>query len=85
MKDEDIQRAVLRRVHAVAPEADLATVAPDADLRDALDLDSMDVLKLVRGLHEELGVDIPESDYRRVITLRGCAEYLAERLRGAST
>lgn len=63
---------------AIAPEADLSAVAGDADLREALDLDSIDFLNLVTGLHERTGRQIPEADYPRLFTLDGIAAYLAE-------
>jgi acyl carrier protein len=47
------------------------------NLRDQLDLDSMDVLNLVVALHGTLGVEIPEADYPRLATLDDCVEYLA--------
>lgn len=68
--------AVLRRI---APEADLDEVPPDVDLRDELDLDSMDFLSLVEGLAEATGVDVPEGDYDKVVTLDGLLGYLADR------
>ena len=45
--------------------------------RDQLDLDSMDLLNFVIGLHTALGVDIPEADYSKLATLDGCVDYLA--------
>ncbi len=62
----------------IAPEADLSAVAGDADLREALDLDSMDFQNLVAGLHERTGAPIPEADYPRLLTLDGMAAYFAE-------
>ncbi|WP_372623365.1 acyl carrier protein [Falsiroseomonas sp.] len=59
----------------IAPEADLSTVPGDADLREALDLDSMDVLNFVAALHERTGRPIPEADYPKLLTLDGVAEY----------
>ena len=41
--------------------------------------DSMDLLNFVIGLHKELAVDIPETDYPRLATLDGCVDYLAAR------
>jgi acyl carrier protein len=61
----------------IAPEADLATVGDDADLREALDLDSMDFLNFVIGLAAHTGRDIPETDTPRLRTLRGLIGYLA--------
>ena len=60
----------------IAPEADLSTVGDDEDLREALDLDSMDVMNLVAGLSQGAGVDIPQADTRRLLTLRGLVDYL---------
>jgi acyl carrier protein len=73
--------AVVRSIlGGIAPEVDLAGVRSDADLRDELDIDSMDFLRLVVALHERLGVSVPEVDYPRIRTLDGCVAYLAGRL-----
>lgn len=71
-------RALVADVLAgIAPEADLAGVRDDEDLRQALDLDSMDFMNFVVGLSERSGVDIPEADTPRLRTLRGLVAYLA--------
>ncbi len=76
MNADEIRALVLRRLAEIAPEADLANLDPTVDIRDALDLDSMDFLRLATAVHESLGVDIPESDYRKISTLQGCIDYL---------
>jgi acyl carrier protein len=78
---ETLRATVLRALGDVAPEADLATLKPAVALRDQLDLDSMDVLNFVVGLHGALGIEIPEADYPRLATLDGCVEYLEARRR----
>jgi acyl carrier protein len=80
MTHAEIREAVLRALVAVAPEADPATLRPDIPLRDQLDLDSMDSLNVVVGIHEELGVDIPEAEWARLQTLDEVVEYLASAL-----
>jgi len=77
MKPDTIRAAVLRALGGVAPEADLEHLQPDVSFREQLDIDSMDFLNFVIALHKELGVEIPERDYPKVATLRGCMEYLA--------
>ena len=62
----------------IAPEADLASVGPDEDLRSALDLDSMDFMNLVVALSERMGRPIPEADTPRLHTPRGLLAYLAQ-------
>jgi acyl carrier protein len=70
-------RAVVADVLAeIAPEVDLAEVPPDADLREEADLDSMDFLSLVAGVHERTGIDVPEADYAAVRSLDGFVGYL---------
>jgi acyl carrier protein len=77
MTDNAIRETVLRVLGGIAPEADPSTLEPDVSFRDQLDIDSMDFLNFAIGLHEELGVEIPEADYRKLETLDGCVEYLA--------
>lgn len=69
----DLIRSVLRQV---APEADLDDVGAGETLQEALDLDSIDFLNFVIGLHEATGRDIPEKDYPQLSTLDGCVSYL---------
>ena len=71
---------VLAMLAQVAPEADLASLGPDAELRVELDIDSMDFLNFVVGIDERTGVDIPERDYPQLNTLNGCIEYLTRRM-----
>jgi acyl carrier protein len=80
MTGDELRAVVLRVLGEIAPEADPGSIKPDVPLRDQLDLDSMDVLNIVVGLHTALGVEIPESDYPRLATLEGCVAYLASSL-----
>lgn len=77
MSESEIREIVLRVLGDIAPEADLARLKPQARLRDQLDIDSMDFLNFVIGLHKELHIEIPERDYGRLATLAGCVNYLA--------
>jgi acyl carrier protein len=78
--ETDLRTAVIEAIARVAPEAYLALVRPDADLRDELDLDSMDFMSYVIQLHQKLGVDIPVEDYAKFSTLQGALDYLRSRL-----
>jgi acyl carrier protein len=62
----------------VAPELDAATIDLQADLQEEYDLDSMDFLNFVIGLHEITGTEIPEGDYPRLTSIDACVDYLAE-------
>ncbi|HEX5550164.1 MAG TPA: acyl carrier protein [Nitrospira sp.] len=75
---DQVKDTVLRLLGEIAPEADLAGLKPDLSFRDQLDLDSMDFLNFVINLHKTFGVDIPESDYPKYATLKGCVEHLSQ-------
>ena len=77
MTREEIRAAVLDTLGELAPEADLGALAPGAELRETLDLDSMDFLRFLQMLAEVTGVEVPESDYSKLTTLSGCIDYLA--------
>lgn len=77
---DPIRATVLRILGEIVPEADLAAVKPDVDLRDQLDVDSMDFQTFLIGVDEALGVDIPERDYGKLVTLDACVRYLTARL-----
>jgi acyl carrier protein len=81
---DQIKETILRVLGRIAPEADLGTLAPDIEFRDQLDLDSFDFLTFVIGLHEELGVNIPEADYPKLVTLESAIAYLETPLNGAA-
>jgi acyl carrier protein len=75
-----LRPTIERVLHELRPEADLVSLSSSEDFRDALDLDSLDFLNFVIGVHEATGVDIPERDYREVRTLADCLTYLEMRL-----
>jgi acyl carrier protein len=81
MNDADVRTTVLRALKRIAPEANLDALRGDEDLRDALDIDSMDFNSFVLALHGALGVDIAEADYPRLFTLNSCVSELVSRLR----
>jgi acyl carrier protein len=60
---EELNKIVQEELNNIAPEVDLSTVDPAADLREAIDIDSMDFLNLVTALHHRTGIEIPEIDY----------------------
>jgi acyl carrier protein len=79
MTNEDLRATVLRELGAIAPEADLGTLDPKADLREALDIDSMDFLNFITAIHKKLGVEIAERDNPKLFTLAGAIDYLVKK------
>ena len=80
MNETDIRVILQQELGNIAPEMDLQQLDPAADLRDALDIDSMDFLNFVIALHHRLGVDIPELDYPKLATFEGAVTYLKPKL-----
>jgi len=76
----DIRGEVLSVLTAIAPEVDADEITDDELLRDQVDLDSMDWLNFLIGIHKRLHVEIPESDYASLRTLADVVRYVDERL-----
>jgi acyl carrier protein len=77
MNSSEAKRLVFDVLSGIAPEADLEALPGKARMRDELDLDSMDFLNFITALHEQTGIDIPESDYPKLATLDGAVAYLS--------
>ncbi len=79
MTKDDALSLITSVIHEVAPEAAIGDVQPHETLQEALDMDSIDFLNFVVGLHDRTGLDIPERDYPQLATLDGCVDYLRSR------
>ena len=84
MKPDEIRRVVLEELSNIAPETDPASIDPGADLREELDIDSMDFLNFITALHKRLGAAIPEADYPKLFTIDDAVDYLASKLPAAA-
>ena len=73
-----VRQAVFDTLQRIAPALSPGALNPATPLRDQLDLDSMDWLNFLVALRESLGVDIPEADYRKLITLDDLLAHLGQ-------
>jgi acyl carrier protein len=80
MNEQELLDGVLAELMSVAPEVNPAGLARAKLLREQVDLDSMDWLNFLIGLHGRFKVDIPESDYARLRTLDDLIGYLRARI-----
>ncbi len=80
MNPSDILTVLQEELGNIAPEADFNSLDRSADLREAIDIDSMDFLNFVIAVHRRLGVDIPEIDYPKLVTIDGAIKYLTAKL-----
>jgi len=79
MTRDDLRTLFLDALAGIAFGADFSTLDDGASLREQLDLDSMDVLRLAQALHARLGIDVPELDYPELDTVERALTYLAAR------
>jgi acyl carrier protein len=80
MNEGQVRETVLRVLSGIAPEVDLDSVDPAGDLREQMDIDSVDFLNFAIGLHRDLGVEIPDADVAKLATLNGCVAYLVAKM-----
>jgi len=80
MNTNDIHKAVNEELNNIAPEINMAGIDPGADLREAMDIDSMDFLNFITAIHHRLGIDIPEIDYPKLVTIAGIVTYLEKKV-----
>jgi acyl carrier protein len=82
MDRQALRAIVIAQLTSVAPEVDGAQLVADQPLRAQVDLDSMDWLNFLIGLHNKLAVEIPEADYARLRTLDDLLDYLQGKIHG---
>jgi len=81
MNENELRAVVIATLKSIAPEVEESDLRPDRPLRSQVDLDSMDWLNFLIGLHEKLKVEIPEADYARLVTLGDVLDYLGKKLK----
>lgn len=72
----EIRTAIGTAIGNVAPEADWSSLDEQADFRRMLEIDSFDFLRILIELSQQLGVDFPEAEYGRLITMSGLVAYI---------
>jgi acyl carrier protein len=81
MSRDQVEAKVRELLVDLAPEFEASEIDPDEDLREQLDIDSMDLHQLAGTLYETYGVDIPEADRAGLTTVNTITDYVALRVR----
>ena len=76
MTEQEARETVRAAIGAVAPDVDPADLSDEARLRQDLELDSLDFLRVLETVVQRTGVDIPEDAYGEVATVKGLVGYL---------
>ena len=83
LNETKIREVVARVLNGIAPEIDLDSIDPSRNLRDQMDIDSVDLREAYRWATKELGVEIPDGDLSKLATLNSCVGYLASKVKQA--
>jgi acyl carrier protein len=75
---QDVRNEILSVLTTLAPEVDPADIRDDVLLRDQVDLDSMDWLNFLVGIHKRLHVAVAEKDYASLRTLADVVRYVEQ-------
>lgn len=73
----ELLNEIVALLQTIAPEIEAEALAPGRPLRQQIDLDSMDWLNFLIGLHQHFKIDIPEADYAQLISLSDVADYVS--------
>lgn len=80
MSRDELKEKIVKQILIIAPEVEEDEIEDNENIQTSLEIDSFDFLKILTALKEELGVEVPESDYAKVLTLNSMVEYFMERL-----
>lgn len=72
---EVVRDSILR----IVPDADLSTIADEVDLREELELDSLDFLGMVEQVCTAIDRRIDEEDYGRLRSMQDWVDFLSPR------
>ena len=77
MADNNLE-ARLKTMIAEQLGVDEAQVVPSASFADDLNADSLDLVELIMSIEEEFGVEIPDEDAEKIVTVQDALNYLQE-------
>lgn len=72
-----IKKEILIILKSIAPEIDEDELVEELNLRDQVDLDSMDYLNFLTKISKSFNRIIPEKDYNQIKTLNSLIDYLS--------
>ncbi len=72
--DEKVKKIIVEQLGV-----DEEDVTPDASFVDDLGADSLDTVELVMAFEEEFGIEIPDEDAEKILTVQNVIDYIKER------
>jgi len=68
--------ARLKKIVAEQLGVDESKIVPDARFTDDLNADSLDLVEMIMSLEEEFGVEIPDEDAEKILTVGDAIDYI---------
>ncbi len=68
--------AKVKKIIVEQLDVEEASVAPDAKFIEDLGADSLDTVELVMALEEEFGIEIPDEDAEKIVTVKNAVDYI---------
>ena len=59
---------------------DEANVRMESSFLDDLEADSLDIVEFIMALEEEFGLEIPDEDVEKIVTVKDVVEYISENI-----
>ena len=79
MTEQEIKQIIFQLLKKIAPDTEPEKLKPDDDIRHTLEIDSFDALQFVVSLDEYFGIEIPETDYGKIATLKDLLHYIMQK------
>ena len=79
METEEIFEKV-KTVIAEQLGIDEANVRMESSFLDDLGADSLDIVEFIMALEEEFGLEIPDEDIEKIVTVKDVVEYISENI-----
>lgn len=75
--------ARLRKIVAEQLGVDESKIVPTARFTDDLNADSLDLVEMIMELEEAFGIEIPDEDAEKIITVQDALNYIEQKLQAA--
>jgi acyl carrier protein len=79
MTEEEIKQTIFRLLKKIAPDTEPEKLKPGDDIRHTLEIDSFDAFQFVVALDEHFGIETPEADYGKIMTLKDLVSYIIQK------
>ena len=68
----------LKKIVAEQLGVDESKITPNARFTDDLNADSLDLVEMIMSLEEEFGVEIPDEDAEKIVSVQDAIDYIEQ-------